>query len=190
MTETRKSGQFVAPGDKMGVIEEFIPNSGTYIEDGVIHAKNAGYVLIDYSAKKVSVYPLARNINIPRVGNIVLGNIETVQNSLAVLRMIKIGRKSSSGSFTGLIHVSYVGFRYTETMFDAYRVGDIVRAEVISDKNRAYHLSTRGENLGAIYAFCSRCGQILAFKNKRLQCDRCGGVEKRKIALDYGSGAL
>ena len=28
------SGQFVIPGEKLGVIEEFIPDVGTYVENG------------------------------------------------------------------------------------------------------------------------------------------------------------
>ncbi|MBS7659300.1 hypothetical protein KEJ28_01220 [Candidatus Bathyarchaeota archaeon] len=35
--QRRNSGRFVLPGDLLGVIEEFIPNSGTYVENGNIY---------------------------------------------------------------------------------------------------------------------------------------------------------
>jgi exosome complex component CSL4 len=89
-----------------------------------------------------------------------------------------------------MIHVSDTDFKYTDNMFDAFRVGDIVRVKVISDKNGTYHLSTKGENLGVIYAFCSRCGNLLNLEGKRLKCNKCENVEKRKIASDYESGTL
>ena len=44
MTESeRKSGLFVVPGDRLGVIEEFTSGPGTYIEDGIIHSKITGH---------------------------------------------------------------------------------------------------------------------------------------------------
>ncbi len=190
MSKNRGSGQFVVPGDKLGVIEEFIPDSGTYVEDGAIRSENVGYILMDFANKKVSVYPTARNLNVPRVGSVVVGNSTSVQSSVAVIRMSKVGRKFISGHFTGMIHISDVSFTYTESMFDAFKVGDLVRAKVISDKNRTFHLSTKGENLGVIYAFCSQCGGLLVRKDRGLACQTCGYFERRKTASDYGTGTL
>ena len=190
MGKAKRSGQFVVPGEKLGVIEEFIPDSGTYVEDGAIHSENVGYILMDFANKKVSVYPTSPNLNVPKVGSIVVGNTRSVQSSVAVIRMIKVGRKFISGHFTGMIHISDVSFRYTDNMFDAFKVGDLVRAKVVSDKNKAFHLSTKGENLGVIYAFCSQCGGLLVRKGRGLACQTCGYVERRKTASDYGKGTF
>jgi exosome complex component CSL4 len=190
MSKTKKSGQFVVPGEKLSVIEEFIPNSGTYVADGAIYSNNVGYVLMDLANKKVSVYPTAHNLNVPKVGITVVGNVMSVQSSTAVMRMNIVGGKFLSGFFSGIIHVSDVSFRYTENMFDAFKVGDFVRAKVISDKNKTYHLSTKEENLGVIYALCSQCGSFLSSKGRELECGACGNVEERKIASDYGTGTL
>lgn len=189
MNEVRSSGQFVVPGQKLGVIEEFIPDSGTYVKDGCIYSTSVGYVLIDFANKKVSVYPVARNVNVPKIGSTVIGWITSVQSSYATIRIIKIGRRFLSGHFTGIIHISDVSHRYVDNMHDAFRIGDLVRAKVISDKNQTFHLTTRDDNLGVIYAFCSQCGGILV-KRRNLKCTVCGNVEKRKITLDYGKGIL
>jgi len=189
MNEVRSSGQFVVPGQKLGVIEEFIPDSGTYVKDGCIYSTSVGYVLIDFANKKVSVYPVARNVNVPKIGSTVIGWIISVQSSYATIRIIKIGRRFLSGHFTGIIHISDVSHRYVDNMHDAFRIGDLVRAKVISDKNQTFHLTTRDDNLGVIYAFCSQCGGILV-KRRNLKCTVCGNVEKRKITLDYGKGIL
>ncbi|MEM2111542.1 MAG: exosome complex RNA-binding protein Csl4 [Candidatus Bathyarchaeia archaeon] len=186
MLENRKSGQFVVPGERLGVIEEFTPNSGTYVEDGVIYSKNAGYVLMDFENKKVSVYSASNNLKIPKVGSIVEGNVIAVQRSMATVKITKIGKKAISGFFTGLIHVSDVSFQYTENISDSFKVGDYVRAKVVSNKNRIFHLSTKGENLGVIYASCSKCGNLLTLRNKILQCGVCGNFEKRRTAPNYG----
>jgi exosome complex component CSL4 len=190
MSKNRQSGQFVVPGEKLGVIEEFIPNSGTYVEEGSIHSKSVGFMLMDFANKKVSVYPAALNLNIPKVGNIVIGDTTIVQSSQAVIRINKIGAKNVSGRFSGMIHVSDVSFRYTENTFDAFKVGDLVRAKVISDKNNVYHLSTKEDNLGVLYAYCSLCGAALSLSQRQLRCDECGHIERRKLAADYGLGTL
>ncbi len=190
MQEPRKSGKLVVPGEKLGVIEEFIPNSGTYVEEGRIHSKNVGYVLLDFENKKISVYPVSNNLKVPKVGSIVEGHVTNVQSSMATMRITKIGKKPVSGFFTGLIHVSDVSFQYTESIFDSFKTGDYIRAKVVSDKNRVFHLSTKGENLGVLYSACSKCGGFLAFDNKRLQCENCGNIENRRIAPDYGAETL
>jgi len=189
MNDIRSSGQFVVPGQKLGVIEEFIPDSGTYVKDGCIYSANVGYVLIDFINKKVSVYPVARNTNVPKVGSVIIGWVTSVQSSHATIQIIKVGRKVLSGHFTGIIHISDVSHRYLDNMHDAFRMGDLVRAKVISDKNKTFHLTTKDENLGVLYAFCSQCGGIL-IKRRNLRCVICGNIEKRKVTSDFGKGIL
>jgi len=190
MSEKRQSGQFVVPGQKLGVIEEFVADAGTYVEEGIIHAKSVGTVLMDLENKKVSVYAAATNYNVPNVGAVIVGDVTGVQTSMVNVRINKVGDKIVSSHFTGLVHVSDISFRYTENIFDAYKMGDLVRARVISDKNQTFHLSTKGDNLGVILAYCSRCGGVLSLSHNELKCDECSHVERRKIALDYGKGTL
>jgi exosome complex component CSL4 len=182
----RKSGQFVVPGDRLGVIEEFMPGSGTYVEDGVIHSQVTGRTLLDRLNKKVSVYPLIHEVSVPRVGSIVAGQVSNVQSKSAVLRISEIGKKFLSGNFTGVLHISDASPDYVEIMYDVCKPGDIMRAKVISTANRTYHLSTSENNLGVVYAFCSQCGHLLTLGERGLHCTNCGKIEKRKIASDYG----
>jgi len=193
MPELRKSGQFVVPGERIGVIEEFIPDCGTYVKDGVIYVKDVGYLLIDSVGRKVYVHSATRGVCVPRVGSIVIGHVVNVQSAMAFIRIIKVGRRFLSGFFTGVLHVSDVDVKYTKDILNAFKVGDLVRAKVISEVNRTFHLTTKGENLGVILALCSKCGETLALKSKRskrLYCSECGNTETRKIASDYGSGNL
>ncbi|MEM1565666.1 MAG: exosome complex RNA-binding protein Csl4 [Candidatus Bathyarchaeia archaeon] len=186
----RDSGQLVLPGEPLGVIEEFIPDAGTYVKDGVIYSKVVGRALIDYLNKRVSVFP-SREAKVPKVGSIVLGQVSNVQTQLAAVRMFKIGKHALSGFFTGLLHVADAHTRFTESMFDICKPGDIVRAKVIGEKNRMYHLTTKDRNLGVVYAFCSKCGEMLQQKGRGgLQCPRCGNIEKRKTAIDYCKGII
>lgn len=189
--QKRDSGQIVLPGEPLGVIEEFIPDSGTYVKDGVIYSKVIGRALIDYLNKRVSVFPLARGVGAPKVGSNVIGQTSNVQTQMATIRIFKIGKHSPSGFFTGLLHIADVHLRFIDSMFDVCKPGDIIRAKVISEKNRVYHLTTKDKSLGVIYAFCSKCGDVLQLKGRGgLECPRCGNIEKRKTAIDYGKGII
>ncbi len=186
----RQSGQFVVPGDRLGVIEEFSPGQGTFVEKGKIHAKISGRTLLDLQNKKVSVYPLVRGARIPRVDSIVIGQVSGLQNKTAAIRIFNIGNEQVSGVFTGLLYISDISMSYVESIYDTCKPGDIVRAKVISEKNRVFHLSTKEKNLGVLYAFCSRCGHTLQQKRYKMSCPNCGNIEKRRIALDYGKIAF
>lgn len=184
------SGQIVLPGERLGVIEEFIPDAGTYVKDGIIYSLTVGRALFDFSNKKVSVYSSTGKAIVPKIGSIVLGQVSHVQSESAGIRIFKIDKKTLSGAFSGVLHVSDVQLRYVESMFDVCKVGDILRGKVVSDKNRIYHLSTKDKNLGVVYALCSRCGNLLELRRNVLHCSKCGKTEKRKIALDYGKETL
>jgi len=181
-----KSGHLVLPGERLGVIEEFIPNSGTYVKDGVIYSKIVGRALMDLLSKRVSVYPLISGANVPKVSSTIIGQVGHAQSDNVLVRIFKLGSKNLSGVFTGVLHVSDVRERYVESMTEVCKPGDIIRAKVISNKNQVYHLSTNDKSLGVMYAFCSICASLLEPKRYEMQCPKCGNVEKRKLALDYG----
>lgn len=182
----RKSGLFVVPGDRLGVIEEFTPGPGTYVDDGIIHSEVTGCTLLDMLNKQVSVYPLVQKASIPQVGSIVTGLVLDVKSKQAVLRIFQIGDKMLSGFFTGMLHISGVSRGYVDNMFNICKVGDIMRAKVISTKNRTFFLSTAEKDLGVVYALCSICGNVLQPGKRGMSCTNCGNVEGRKTPPDYG----
>ncbi len=187
--EKRKSGQFLVPGERLGVIEEFSPGPGTYVEQGVVYSKVAGRLLMDVLNKTVSIYPLTHVVTVPQTGSVVTGQVSSVNSKKAAVRISEVEKKELSGFFTGILYISDVSPNYVETMFDACKAGDIIRAKVVSEKNRTNHLSTAEISLGVIYAFCSQCGHVLIRGKRDLKCPECGKFERRKIASDYGMEA-
>jgi exosome complex component CSL4 len=174
----------------LGVIEEFIPDAGTYVKDGVIYSKVIGRALVDLVHKRVSVYALAQGAKTPKIGSTVVGQVSSAQPETAGVRIFEINSKKVNGVFTGILHVSDVQMRYVDSMFDICKPGDIIRAKVISDKNRTYHLSTKDKNLGVVYAFCSNCGSLLEPRRQGMHCPKCGKIESRKTTMDYGKGMI
>jgi exosome complex component CSL4 len=186
----QRSGHLVLPGERLGVIEEFIPDSGTYSKDGVIYSKIVGCALMDMLNRKVSVYPLVAEATVPKVGAQIIGQVGNAQSDNVLVRIFKVGDKNLSGVFSGILHISDVSDRYVDSMNDACKPGDLIRARVISEKNQIYHLSTADKDLGVLYGLCGRCGNQLEQKRNEMQCPKCGNIEQRKIAPDYGKEAI
>lgn len=183
----QRNGSLVLPGERLGVIEEFIPDSGTYVKDGVIYSKIIGRALMDMLNRKVSVYPVKEGAVVPKVGVTILGQIGNAQSDNVLVRIVQVGtKKKMSGVFSGILHISDVSDRYIDSMNEVCKPGDIIRAKVISEKNQIYHLATNDKNLGVLHAFCSLCGTLLEQQKQEMHCPKCGNVERRKTAVDYG----
>jgi exosome complex component CSL4 len=182
----QKSGHLVLPGERLGVIEEFIPDSGTFVKDGVIFSKIIGRSLMDLQTRRVSVYPMVDRVVVPKVSTVVIGQIGNAQSDNVLVKIFRIGNKTLSGNFGGILHVSDVSDRYVDQISDVCKPGDIIRAKVISDKNQIFHLTMNDRDLGVLYGFCSRCGTLLDQHGYDLKCPKDGNVETRKIAPDYG----
>ncbi len=181
---SNRSGKFVVPGIKIGVIEEVSPGQGTYVENGKIYSSITGNILVELLSREVTVLPKVRRPIVPRIGSIVTGVVRNVQKN-ANIRMFEVDGKTASGFFSGLLHISNVSNRFVKTMFDAFKPGDIIRAEVISTANQVFHLSTDGPKLGVLHARCSNCGSQLTKTGYVLHCPSCKRRTNRKTASDF-----
>jgi len=174
----------VLPGDKLGVIEQFLPGIGTYEKDGTIYAHFTGNARIDLKNKRVTVVPTTRVLTLPKEGTTVIASVIHASDKMATVNIWRINDKNIQTPFTAMLHISSSSPRYERNMADVCKAGDIIRARVI-EMNRIPQLTTAGRGLGVIKAFCSKCGAVLEFKNRRLQCASCGNIERRRLAEDY-----
>ena len=176
--------QPVLPGDKLGVIEQYLPGAGTYEMGGTIYANFTGNARIDLKNKRVTVVPTTRVPPLPKEGTTVIASVIHATDKMATVNIWKINDKGIQNPFTAMLHISSSSPRYERNMSDVCKAGDIIRGRVI-EINRIPQLTTAGRGLGVIKAFCSKCGSVLEFKNRRLQCPSCGNVERRRLAEDY-----
>jgi exosome complex component CSL4 len=183
-------GRFTLPGDKLGVIEEFLNGIGAYENDGIIRSSEAGIVGFDLKNRKIQISKNTRPLVIPKEDMDVVGEGGAVQRRTANIHIFFIDGKEISKPYSGVLHISSVGPEYAKNMGLAVRSGDIIKARIINTKNRLIQLSIEGPDYGVIYAFCSRCGTILEKQKTRLDCPVCGRKERRKIARTYGEEEL
>ncbi|AMM54215.1 exosome complex RNA-binding protein Csl4 [Pyrococcus kukulkanii] len=185
---TVKEGDFVLPGDYLGVIEEYLPGDGVIVEDGNLYSARAGWVKIDKDKIEISLKPASSTPPIPKVGDIVYARVIDVKQQAVLLRMIKIegrdNREIATSKLAG-IHISQVKDGFVEDLRNEFKIGDIVRARVITDEKSPIQLTTKDPDLGVVYALCSKCRTPLVRKGNQLVCPKCGNVETRKLSTLY-----
>lgn len=186
-----KESVFVMPGDLVGTTEEFTAGEGTYIDVGDIHSIGTGYVHIDRNSRVISVLPKTKTPPQLTEGDIVVGSITNIRESVVLVDIGAIrgkGEREFQMDGPAAIHVSNVRDSFVKSLSQEFAMSDIVKAKVINTQNM--RLSTAEASLGVMRASCSRCRTILEKDGSKLKCPSCGYIEKRKLSSDYGTGIL
>lgn len=187
-----KSGEFVVPGQELGTCEEFIPDEGTYEENGKIYASTTGIVEVDLKEKRIKVKPKTSTPPLPKAGDIVIGRIIDVKPQFALVDIIRIKGidRAVAKNIVGSIHISQTRISYVEDLSKEFRIDDIVCAKITNPNTTPIFLSTKEKNLGVIKAYCGHCNLPLVRVNNKLKCPECGRIELRKISSEYGKGII
>lgn len=188
MTSQRiKEGDSVLPGERLGVIEEYLPGEGTFQdEDDVIYASITGIVHIDMKERKISVEATTRTPVYPKRNDVIFGEIQHVTKKSAIVNIFQIEDTPCPVTFSGYLFIKNSAGGYVEQMRDLFAPGDLIIARVQQQADGLARLSTVGTRFGVIKASCSRCGEPLHLQGRRLECTECGNYERRKLAKNYG----
>lgn len=182
---------FVMPGDIIGTTEEFSPGVGTFLHVADIHAASTGVVKINRKSRVISVEPSTKYPPAIVVGDIVVGAITGVRESVALVEIAAIkgeGEREFQKVGTAAVHVSNVKDSYCRRLDEEFAVGDIIKAKVLNTENM--RLSTVEKEFGVMKAQCPNCRNVMVKDDNKLKCPECGRVEKRKISSDYGTGIV
>jgi len=184
-----KDGDLVLPGDYLGVIEEYLPGEGVKEENGELIATQAGRVSIDKEKMEIRVESLTDVPPIPKRGDVVIGRVIDVRPQTAIVEIVRIegrenDREIATSKLAG-VSISQVTDGYVKDMKEEFKVGDIIRALVVSASKSPIQLSTRRADLGVVYALCSKCRTPLVRRGNKLVCPKCGNIENRKLSNMY-----
>jgi exosome complex component CSL4 len=182
---TFKKKSFFIPGDLVGVIEEFSPRSNVYQENYNIRSKTLGKVKVDHETHTASIVPKLSIGGLPKIGDEIMGIVEQSQSGVVMVRIKEINGNPVRSDFMGLIIL-----RAQQNSDDRSRIiiklGDVVRAKVISLLNNAIHLLINGDHYGVVYSTCSFCGGQVQRNGRRIICNECKKVDERKLTDDFG----
>lgn len=177
--------EVVLPGDFLAFPEEFLPGKNTYEQADSVRARLPGQVEKDLSKREVEVKP-AVSAKRPKVGDVVVGQVEAAMTSTAGVRISYINGVEVHGGFPGTIFTrSERGGRGERRTY--VKLGDVVRARVSSTLNGTNQLSVDEPHLGVLASLCTICGAPLPRGEGRSRCENCGSVEERKFADDFGT---
>lgn len=183
--------KIVLPGDLIGTSEEFTPKNGTFVDKGNIYAATTGIVKINAKERSISVTPVT---NVPphlQVGDIVIGQVTDIKESVALVEIASIkgrGEREIVNAEQAAIHVSNIKDAYVKELYSEFSPFDIVKARVIDLRNM--RLTTVNKELGVMKAYCNNCRTVLKKDNNKLKCPKCNRVETRKLSSDYGTGII
>ena len=189
--EQKEEKRNVLPGDLIGTSEEFIPKSGAYVDGGNIYASASGIVKINNKERSISVEPVTNTPPHLVVGDIVIGQVTDVKDSVALVEIAGIkgkGEREIVNADQAAIHVSNVKDAYVKELYYEFAPFDIVKARVLDLRNM--RLSTVNKELGVMKAYCGNCRTVLKIDNNKLKCPKCERTETRKLSSDYGTGII
>ena len=173
------------PGDFLASPEEFLPGKNTYEQGDSVRAVLSGRVEKDLSKREVALRPavVART---PKVGDVVVGQVEAAMTSTAGVRISYLNGKETRAGFPGTIFTrAERGGRGERRTY--VKLGDVVRARVASTLNGMNQLSVDEPHLGVLASLCTVCGTPLPRGDGRARCEQCGNIEERKFADDFGT---
>src|SRR5512139_3564995 len=114
----KEKKKVVTPGEKIGVIEEYMPGGNTYEDDGKVISSAVGTLDIDAQNRKIGV-KAERRVAVPEVGDVIEGVITMMKEDVAQVKIIDIkGKRPLSGDFSASLHVSQAAKSYTTSIYD------------------------------------------------------------------------
>ncbi len=173
-----KGKELFMPGQTITTEEEFAPGKNTFVEDGYVKATNVGEAEFDNNTKEVLIK--SNPLKVLARDDIIIGRVSLVKESVVVVDIIKAENGAVLLITRGQIPAKFVAKAYVTNVKEYYKVGDYIRAKVISASELAVDLATNETGLGITTAFCSNCKKPMQFSNEKLMCFSCGASEKRK----------
>ncbi|KAL1881147.1 hypothetical protein VTK73DRAFT_4594 [Phialemonium thermophilum] len=202
----------VIPGQFLGPAAKYVPGPGTHIHESALCSSLLGVVHIKQPAKPPGPTKRLNKITpaispaelptisvsrtgvsekqevLPEVNNIVLCRVIRITPRQAVVTILVCGDTVLEAEWQGLIRTQDV--RATEKdrvkIYESFRPGDIVRAEVISLGDQAnYYLSTARNELGVIMATSEAGNTMYPVSWKEYRDPETGLSEPRKVAKPY-----
>lgn len=186
MTEKTK---LVLPGDFLTTEEEFFAGKNTFENgSGKIYSTSIGLAEFKEKERKVEVKQ-KKSLNLLDAGSVITGQVILVKDSrlvISILKAEKNGEKKIPLNSSAVLLISNVSQGFVKNLRDEFRVGDIIKAKVISVSPQSIEVTTSYSDLGVIKAYCVKCRNALELSGRELKCRNCGSVEGRKISSDYG----
>ena len=167
------------PGEKIALIEEYLPGENTYEENDTIRATVIGDVKMDKSERLASINR-QKQISVPKVGDIIIGVVEANLPSMIAIMIKFVNGKKANSDLECICVTRHIRKK------NVALAKDVVKVEIISHINGTIHASIDSQELGVLFTKCRKCFGTVVKMRDAVKCKDCGWIDDRKLSLDFG----
>ncbi|MAD56597.1 MAG: hypothetical protein CL974_03515 [Euryarchaeota archaeon] len=190
------AGDFVTPGTRV------LADENTFLGDGLVSTENGALALLSGKLIEengvISVQISGSTANLPKIGDIVIGQVNRLNAKTAEIRILHIeGKDGGERDIPALklfadIYVTDFVDRYIPSAGDAMRSRDIVRAKITQFEPMLKASTRDGPSLGVVHAICPTCGAELqkndSIPDFNVKCNMCDYKGYRVLSSGFGAG--
>lgn len=178
----------VGPGEELGHGIHMTSRGPVAVLSGNL-VSNSGVISVDASVPQ---------INSPKIGDVIIGEVNRLNEKTAELRVLHI--ENNEGGHRDVpalklfadVYVSEIVDRFIPSAGDAMRKRDIVRAKIINVDPMLKATTKGNPDLGVLYASCPPCGGDLIASDTtpdfNVECPRCDYRGFRSLSNGFGHG--
>ncbi|HID72328.1 TPA: hypothetical protein EYP38_00165, partial [Candidatus Micrarchaeota archaeon] len=178
-----KEKKLVLPGEHLASCEEFEPGENTFTDKDETYSSTYG--MVEVNDGSVAVHNKGKTIRQPAVDDkvyCVVTRADPNKARLGCMLESETEGKDRGPEIDAVLPVTNISRAHVETIRDAIKVGDIVKARIYKIKEGGeIEVSILGKDFGVIKAFCGKCRSAMSLNGNIFICNSCGWKERRKI---------
>jgi exosome complex component CSL4 len=167
------------PGEKIALIEEYLPGENTFEDNDAIRATTIGSVNLDSNEKLASINKQTQ-ITVPKVGDVIIGVVAANLPSMIAIMIKYVNGKKVVADLECICVTRHIRKK------NIALAQDVVKAEIISHINGTIHASIDSEELGVLFTKCRKCYGTVVKMRDAVKCKDCTWIDDRKLSSDFG----
>jgi|TARA_B110000263_G_scaffold151403_1_gene131430 exosome complex component CSL4 len=166
------------PGDKIAMIEEYLPGDNTFEDGHSIRSTSVGTIELNKSEQLVSIQK-KKSISIPNIGDIIIGTVEASLGSMIAVSIEYVNNIRSTSNVECICSIRHLRKKNTAL------VKDIVKLKILSHVNGTIHAGIDEHDLGVLFTKCRKCFGAVVKVRDAVKCSECGWIDDRKLSSDF-----
>ena len=167
------------PGEKIALIEEYLPGENTFEDDDAIRATTIGSVNLDSNEKIASINKQTK-ITVPKVGDVIIGVVEANLPSMIAIMIKYVNGKKVVANLECICVTRHIRKK------NIALAKDVVKVKIISHINGTIHASIDSQELGVLFTKCRKCFGTVVKMRDAVKCKDCTWIDDRKLSSDFG----
>ena len=167
------------PGEKIALIEEYLPGENTFEDEDSIRATTIGEINLDSSERLASINR-QKQITVPNVGDVIIGVVEANLPSMIAIKIKYVNGKEMNSDLECICVTRHIRKK------NIALAQDVVKAKIISHINGTIHASIDSQDLGVLFTKCRKCFGTVVKMRDAVKCKDCGWIDDRKLSSNFG----